>query len=393
MGKTGFGSRGLRIIMRREWHTMLSRPVYVFALIVAPLLCLLFFTTLLHGGQPAKMAVAVVDLDNSATSRKLTRTLDAFQHVDICYRYASVTEARRAMQEGRIYGFFLLPRRLEADAYGYRRPTLSFYVNYAYLVAASLVYQDMKTAAELAGASATLTTLQARGATTRQAMGFVQPTVVEKHPLNNPWLNYSVYLTNTLVPALLSILVFLLTAFSVSGEVKRGKGPLLLRLAHGSVLKALVAKLLPYTLVWTGVGLVIDLVLYGFLRFPLYGGAAAMPVAMLLLVLASQGVGVFFFGIVPQVRFCMAMCSLWGVVSVSMCGLTFPVMAMYPGVQGLAQLFPLRHYFLIYCDRALNGLPLLHAWPSFAALALFALLPLTVLWRVRRSYVADTYMP
>ena len=37
-------------------------------------------------------------------------------------------------------------------------------------------------------------TLYAKGANERTAMGIIRPLVTENHPLNNPTLNYSVYL-------------------------------------------------------------------------------------------------------------------------------------------------------------------------------------------------------
>ena len=390
--KTG-SRKAFALIVKREWRILLSRPLYPFVMIVAPLLCMFFFTTLLHEGQPEKMPTGVVDCDNSATSRKIIRTLDAFQHVDIVKKYASVTEARRDVQEGHIYGFFYFPERFGEDATAQRRPTLSFYVGYTYLIAASLLYQNMKTMAELSGASAVLTTLTAKGATYSQAMNFVQPISIDKHPLQNPWLNYSVYLNNTLVPGLISLLIFLMTSFSVSSEVKRGTSRELLRLSHYSIVRALFAKLLPQTLVWFGMMLLCNFTFYGLLSFPHNSGIMPMISASLLLVLASQGMGLLFFGIVPQVRFCMAMCSLWGVVSISICGFTCPVMAMYPAIQGLSLLFPLRYFHMIYCDQALNGFPLLYSWTSYVALAVFALLPLLLLRRIKYSYMYDQYMP
>mgnify|MGYP000659469286 CR=1 FL=1 len=68
-----------------------------------------------------------------------------------------------------------------------------------------------------------------------------------------------------------------------------------------------------------------------------------------------------------------------GVISFSISGMSFPVMAMNPVLQALANLFPLRHYFLIYVDLALNGYPLIYAWHSVVALMLFMLLPFFIL--------------
>lgn len=52
---------------------------------------------------------------------------------------------------------------------------------------------------ELAGGAIGRATLYAKGATEDQAMAFLQPIVIDSHVLNNPWLNYSVYLSNTII--------------------------------------------------------------------------------------------------------------------------------------------------------------------------------------------------
>lgn len=74
-------------------------------------------------------------------------------------------------------------------------------------------------------------------------------------------------------------------------------------------------------------------------------------------------------------------------------GYEFPVMAMNPVLQALANLFPLRHYFLIYVDLALNGYPLIYAWHSIVALMLFMLLPFFILKRLRTVLLHYVYIP
>ena len=115
--------------------------------------------------------------------------------------------------------------------------------------------------------------------------------------------------------------------------------------------------------------------------------------AGLLLVLASQAFGVFLFGLFTTVRLALSTASLWGVISFSISGMSFPVMAMNPVLQALANLFPLRHYFLIYVDLALNGYPLIYAWHSVVALMLFMLLPFFILKRLRTVLLHYVYIP
>ena len=45
-------------------------------MVIFPIFVTFFFTSLMNEGQPQDMPVGVVDLDNSVTTRKLTRMLD-----------------------------------------------------------------------------------------------------------------------------------------------------------------------------------------------------------------------------------------------------------------------------------------------------------------------------
>ena len=40
------------------------------------------------------------------------------------------------------------------------------------------------------------------------------------HVLNNPWLNYSVYLSNTIIPGILMLLIFMTTVYTIGSEMK-----------------------------------------------------------------------------------------------------------------------------------------------------------------------------
>ena len=86
-------------------------------------------------------------------------------------------------------------------------------------------------------------------------------------------------------------------------------------------------------------------------------------------------------------------CILMGVLSFSMCGLSFPAMAMHPVLQGLANLFPLRHYFLIYVDQALNGYPMIYSWINYVALLIFMMLPFFVVHRLKEALIYYKYVP
>lgn len=380
-------------VARREVRRLASHPIYWFCMLAAPLLCLVFFLTLMGSGLPTNLPLGLVDDDGSATSRQLARNLDAFQQSDIVAQFPTVSEARKAMQRGEIYGFYYIPEGTSRKALRQEQATVSFYMNYSYLIAGSLVFRDMKTMSELASGAAVQQVMLARGATEAQAMALLQPIVVDTHPISNPWLNYSVYLSNTLLPGVLMLFITMVTVYSIGIEVKEGTAREWLATGGFSLTQSLVGKLLPQTVAFVLLWGLVDVVLYAWLRFPCLCGLPVMLGVSALGVVAAQGLGVFMFAALPTLRLGLSFASLWGVISFSISGMSFPVMAMHPILQGLCNLFPLRHYFLLYVNFALNGYGAADIWPNLVGLAAFALLPLAVGWHLKRTLLTVKYIP
>ena len=380
-------------VAKREIQRLTSKPIYFFCMLIAPALCVVFFLSLMQDGLPTNLPIAVVDMDGSATSRNLIRQLDAFEQTEVVYKTATFDDARREMQKGNIYGIFYIPKNFAVEATTGKQPTLSFYTNGTYLIAASLLFRDMKMLGELTAGAAARTTLYAKGATEDQAMGFLQPIVIDTHPLNNPWLNYSVYLCNTLIPGVLMLLIFMVTVYSIGVEIKDRTAREWLRMSNNSIYIALAGKLLPHTVVFFIMGIFYNVYLYGFLHFPCNSGIFPMIFATLCLVLASQCCGIVMIGTLPTLRLGLSFASLWGVISFSISGFSFPVMAMHPVLQALSNLFPLRHYFLIYVDQALNGYSMAYSWSNYMALLIFMMLPFFVVHRLKEALVYYKYIP
>lgn len=379
-------------LARRELVRMTQRPLYLLCMICAPLFCFIYFITLMDEGLPQDLPAGVVDEDNTSVTRQLIRNLDSFQQTEIAAHFASFTDARDAMQKGDIYAFYFIPKGTTAKVQRFEQAKVSFYTNAAYLVPASLLYRDMTMMTEYASGAVGRELLLAKGATMDEAMGFLQPIQMDMRAIGNPWLSYSVYLNNTLLPAVLMLMILLVTVFSIHSELKDETSREWIEMAGGDIFKAVSGKLLPQTLIFFLMAMNCLIWMFGYLHFPLNSGMLPMVLAALLLVLASQGLAVFLCAAVPHLRWTLSLCTLWGVLSFPISGFTYPVMAMPPALQALSYMFPLRYYYLIYVDQALNGLPLHYSAWYFLALFGFILLPLLDLPLLKRTALKYEYM-
>ena len=378
--------------MRREWGILRTRPIYFFGMILAPFLTAFLLLYMMAGGLPQDMPVAVVDEDGSATSRALVRSLDAFQSSRVSLRALSMPEALSAMRRGEVYAIYHIPRGLQAHAGSARQPKIHYYTNGSYLMAGSFTFRDMKMLSELASAKVGLQTGQARGRTEEQIMGAIQPIRVQLEVMSNPWLNYSAYLTTTILPGVLQLMIFLITSYSIGVEIKRRTARSWLAAAGGSMARALVGKLLPHTLIFLLVGWSLQGLLYGWMGYPLQSSWWSMAGAMLALVLSAQSLGAFFVALVPILRMSLSLGSLLGMLSFSISGMSIPVSTMSPAVQALSHIFPLRYYYQIGINQALVGAPWVEAMPLYLGLLAFLLLPLVTLPRLRHFLLHMDYI-
>ena len=383
----------IKDLMLRELRILSKNHIYGFCMVVFPLLTMFFFTTFLDEGLPQDMPVGVVDLDNSHTSRSLVHKLDAFQNSKVVARYPSVSDARCAMQENKIYAFLYIPKGLSEKLLSGRQPKVSYYYTMTCMTAGSLTMKDLKTISTLGSASVGQATLSGKGLAPEQIQSFLQPIRIDTHQIGNPEGSYNVYLTTALVPGIMMLFMMLLSAYSLGMELKFDTGKEWLQKAGGNIVVAIIGKFLIHTLVFLTVVLLFQYYIYNVLHFPRMGSVFDIVRLCLLQVIASIGFGIFAFGLMPSLRMSMSICSLWAVLSISMAGSAFPVMAMDPPLQSLSWLFPLRHYFMLYQVTVFNGFPLIDAWFHLVALVAFTLLPWFVVKKIKNAMLTYVYIP
>lgn len=379
--------------LRRGWLSLGHRWVVVALMVLVPFGVTWFFIDMMDPGLPMKVPTAVVDLDQSPLSRKVTRNLASSQALAVDYKAESFHEAMDDVRSGKIFGFFYIPEGFQREAVSGRGPMLSYYSNLTFFVPGTLAFKGFKTVAVTTSGGVVQTSLVQSGVDEASVGALLQPVVINESGIHNPWLNYNIYLSNSFLAGVIALMVLLVTAFTVCHEIKSGTSPEWLRSAGGSMFIALLGKLAPQTLVFSAVGVAIQGILYGFCHFPLYNHAMHMIVAMVLMVIACQSLAVTVCCLLPNLRLSLSVLSLLGILSFSITGFSFPVQSMYGSIGVFSYIVPLRYYFLIYVDQALNGIPIYYSRWYYVALLIFPLVSLVGLPRLRRKCLNPVYVP
>lgn len=383
----------LKDSLRYGCRFFLSRRIYIVCLALIPILFTLFFINMMDEGVASKVPSGIVDLDQSQLSRRVTRTLASSELVDITEDLESFHEAVEKVRAGEIFGFFMIPSDFQKKAIGGGEPTITYYCNMTYFVPGTLMFKGFKTTAVTTTGGLVQTTLVSTGVSESTASSLIQPVAIQQHGIGNPWMNYNYYLTNSFVPGIIALMVALVASFTICSEMKNGTSPEWLRQSGGSIIVALFGKLLPQAVIASIVGIGCQAIMFGFNHFPMHCPAWHMILAMVLLVLASQAFAVAVCCILPNLRFAVSICSLSGILAFSIAAFSFPVEQMYPAVGIFSYILPVRYYFLIYIDQALNGIPLFYSRFYYIALLIFPIWALIGLPRLKRHCLRPVYVP
>lgn len=386
---------GIKAIMRQTVLQIVRKPVCWIGFLLLPLFCMFFLTDMMDSGLPAQVPAGLVDRDGTEISREISQTLGSMQMVSIEEVPESYTAARKLVQEGKIYGFFLIPENFQSDLLAGRRPVITFYTNMTYYVPASLLFKTFKATALYSKAGIAVQVIQSAGGASigGDPSAMLQPINIAARGIGNPWLNYGIYLCNSFVPCVMQLMIMLMTCYLLGEEIKKGRSRRLLEMGGGSIVKVVTGKLLPQTIIWWVLIIFMEAWLFRYNHFPIHGSWFWITLSELMFVLACQGMGLFIISLLPNLRLSLSVSALTGILSFSIAAFSFPEQSMYGGISIFSWIMPIRYNFLIYIDQALNGRELYYSRIWYVAYIVYMVLPLTMLWKLKRDYRQMVYAP
>lgn len=377
-------------VFRRELRVWRNRPIYLTGSVVTIAFCAIFYLTFLKDGVPSDVPIGVVDCDHSTLTRNFIQQLDATQ-LGKTIEYDTFAEAREDMQKGRITSVCVLPEGMYADIQAQRQPKFTFYVNTLYFLGGSLAYKDILQMINLTSGAVQRNVLRMKGVNEHAIGGMLRPIDLDIHMIGNPTMNYGSYLANMMLPGVLEMIIIIIIIYSFGTELKYGTSRHLLRAAGDKMSDAMAGKLALYTLLFLGIGYSLVFLLYRQMGFRFEGNIPTMLIDMTLLVISSECIGVFIIGCIPVLRFALSIGALLSVMAFSLTGFTLPVEAMPSYIQGIAEIFPLRHYYLFYVQEGVFGAGFAGWYKEVMHMLAYLFLPLLVMRRLEKAYIYQNY--
>lgn len=378
-------------VMRREMGRLTRQPMYFVLMIVLPVVSFAFFALLFNQGAIRNIPIAVLDQDNTTLSRKAVQMIDDTPTAMVAYGIQGMDEGERLMREGRVMAIVQIPAFFEKNILSNSQTHLENYVSGTNITVNGLLSKDIQTAVATFTAGIQLQVLMKQGLTQRQAMAQLMPVRFDKHVLFNPHINYGYYLSPSFMPMMLMIFVVMVTVFAIGTELKHATASEWLGTGNGSVTAALAGKVLPITAVMFLISLVMLVINFKIVGTPLNGSLTVILIGTLLFILSYQSISVLIVSLLANLRLSLSIGGGYSVLAFTFSGLTFPMMAMYPWVQAFSKIFPFTFYTDIFIDQALRGAPVVDSLWDMGYIALFIVLPMLCLPRLRKICSDEKY--
>jgi ABC-2 type transport system permease protein len=357
--------------MWREFHRFRRDRTLQFITIAGPLFAFFLVAWIFSANVPRDLTLAVVDLDHTAFSRQMARMIDATSIADVNRNFTNLKEAQKAVEEGVADAVLCIPDGSEKDIYRGKSAKIALYLNNSNVLKGGMLNTGIRKAISTMSAGIKMQVQMKNGRTQDQALSRVMPVQLRQVLLFNPYTSYSYYLTAAVIPVMLIVFVLLGTIYIIGDELYRGAGPRWIRGGGGNFLIALAGKLLPYTLVYFSLAMVMNLILFKKLGMPLHGNFYILLTGEFLLILCYQSLAIFMVGVTSNLRLSLSLGSAYSMLALTYSGLTFPVFGMAPVSQVFASVFPYTYWIRILVSQSLRGEPVQHTIMPLLAMVVF----------------------
>lgn len=382
--------RDFFILFFRELKVICRSRALLFMTLVFPLFLIFFFCTIFQNEVIQKLPVSVVDLDNTAASRKIIQNVAATPEVNVVRRDTNLLDAKQALLERKVYGILLFPAGFEKKMLGGNSPEVTGFYNNQFMSAGSALNSGFSKSLSASLSSIQKENLLSQGMSSAVAEQQMSPIQLDVSSLFNPTLNYVFTLVNGVFPTVLQLIIMVCVCYSTVRDRFNLTGLYVpFKMANFSVFRYILNRILPYVLLFLFVLLIFNFVLVMFFNLPIRGSLVLLFVSATAFIIASSLCAMMIAVWMPVQAMCYGATSIVASPAFGFIGLFFPRLAMSAFANFWASILPITWYIELRIDQTLRGvdtlqslLPLL--WMLLIGLVAYAMINLKF-WLLLRS--------
>src|ERR1700722_4664970 len=374
-GVRGACAREIQYLRTHAWDWALISWV--------PAVTLALIWWIFSAGVNTKLPLAFVDEDHSQASRHLSIAIEATRSTAIAAQPASLEDAWALARERRVYAIVQVPHDWERRAQRTDPLPVVLYTDEQFHAAGSAIANDVLGAAASVVGDRALAALASLGGGFAGAERRAAVVHAELRSLYGPQLSFERALTGAFLPTTLHLFVLGAAAFAIGREFRDRTAGAWLQSARGSIVAALVGKLLPLLCCFSALALAVIVWLAGYRGWTANGSLLMWSVGFGSLILACCAIPALLVGLTGTLRVALAVCAITNITAISFTGFTYPLYSMTTGAKIWSQMLPYHYFFEIEQQQWNIGAsvgtsltPMMVLWIAFIIAPLVIALPL-----------------
>ena len=355
-------------VANKEFHQIARDRRSLLVLLFIPAFFLLLYGYALNF-DVQNIQLAVQDNDRSTASQELVAAFVNSGYFRLVAEASSSREYEDLIDRGEARAVLVIPARLQQDLLMGRRVPVQVIINGDNANTATTVMGYALRVLQAASAEYQL------DAVTRRPR---QMLAVEPRVWYNPQLRSAIFLIPGLIAYIAMISSVISTSLSVVRERERGTMEQV-RMAPIGTGSYILGKALPYFIISLASSVFIVLASMALFDLPMNGSWPLLLVALSLYVIGALGLGLMISTVAESQEAAFQIAVLASFLpTIMLSGFIFPIASMPAAIQVVTYVVPARYFIVALRAIVLKGAELSAFWHDLAALALYALVMLSL---------------
>jgi len=376
------------LAFKAEFHTISHNRGALLILIGAAVIYPVLYSIAYSPELLRDLPIAVIDQDNTSTSRQLIRMLDATQELALHNRVNTMNEAEQLFATNQVRGVILIEKDFEANIIKGKQGVISTYGDASYMLIYKQTLSGVSKAALTYGAGIEIRRLMAQGNSMPQALNQAQNVKIQFRELYNPSGAYATYV----MPALIVIILqqTLLIGIGLIGGYQREHGRHIHTIrGHSHFSSAIIlGKALSYALV-TFLNILFALVIvHHWFNFPLKNDYFIILLLFLPFAFSTIFLGISLSAMFKKAEHSIMVLVFLSLIIVFLSGFSWPSYALPKALQYLRLIFPSSIFLEPYLRIREMGVDLMavkkELLMQMIQMGLYFVLALSIFWGKKR---------
>ncbi len=351
---------------RRECQYLRNNPWDLALATWIPCLLLVLMAWLFSGGIPRDLPVAVVDLDHSATSRNLIRSLQASPGLEVAEQATSMMQALSLARALKVYAILVVPDGTHAAIQRADSGTVISYFNATYQVAGQATARDINDAVQAVSANLAVAEVALnQGPQSVRAA----PISVSTGVLFNASRSYEHFLLGLLFPAILHLALCVAVVGAFGRELRDATIQAWLLNSQARMVPAVLGKIAPYLLLFSVYGFA-SLLWLAFIRGNGVAGSLYwLMLGQVFMYFAYATIAMLLVAVTRNMASALSMAGLYAGTSLAFSGATFPLLGAPWFTRFWSELLPFTAYLKLQGQQLdMGSAQVVSVWPLLVLL-------------------------